>query len=170
MTAPPKAALILGAAVWPDGRPSPTLRRRTLHAAALWRGGEVAHLVGCGGLGFHAPTEAEAIRNLLLEEGVPPEAIFLEGRSRSTHENILFALPILRALGSPPVVLVTDLTHAPRARLIAWGLGLRATSSSPSLRGAHWRTTARQALRELPATAVALWRLRRGVRPRRSGS
>jgi uncharacterized SAM-binding protein YcdF (DUF218 family) len=167
MTAPsPKAALILGAAVWSDGRPSPTLRRRTLHAAALWRRGEVAHLIGCGGPGLHPPTEAEAIRALLLEEGIPPGAIHLEDRSTSTHENILFALPILERLGSPPVVIVTDLTHAPRARLIARGLGLRAASSSPSLRGARWRTTARQALRELPATALALWRLRR----RRSGS
>lgn len=165
MTAPsarrPKAALILGAAVWPDGLPSPTLRRRTLHAVALWRRGEVAHLIGCGGLGRHRPSEAEAIRRLLLEEGVPPEAVHVEDRSTSTHENILFARPILERLGSPRVVIVTDLTHAPRARLIAWALGLRATSSSPSLRGANWRFTARQALRELPATVVAIWRLRR---------
>ncbi len=161
MTAPHKAAIILGCAVWPGGEPSPTLRRRTLHGAALWRRGEVAHLIGCGGQGHHQPTEAGAIRALLLAEGVPPEVVHVEDRSRSTHENILFALPILERLGRPPVVIVTDLTHAPRARLIARGLGLRATSSSPSLRGADWRFTARQALREVPATAVAIWRLRR---------
>ena len=161
-SAPPQsAALILGCAVWPDG-PSPTMRRRTAHAAALWHRGEVAWLVPCGGLGRHPPTEAEAMRDLLLGHGVAPAAIRLEGRSRNTHENILFALPVLAEIGATSAVIVTDATHAPRARLIARGLGLRATTSSPSLWGGHPRTIVRQALREIPATAVALWRLMRG--------
>jgi uncharacterized SAM-binding protein YcdF (DUF218 family) len=161
MLEPPcTAALILGCAVWPDG-PSPTMRRRTRHAATLWHRGEVAWLIPCGGLGRHGPTEAEAMRDLLLADGVPSEAIRLEDRSRNTHENILFAKPILDVLGAREAVIVTDHTHAPRARLIARGLGLRATSSSPSLRGARLRSTLHQALREVPATAVALWRLRR---------
>jgi uncharacterized SAM-binding protein YcdF (DUF218 family) len=155
-----RAALILGAAVWPGGEPSPTLRRRTLHAAALWHRGEVAWLVPCGGLGRNPPTEAEAMRDLLVAEGVHVQAIRLEDRSRSTHENIAFAKPILQGLGVSEVVIVTDATHAPRARLIARGLGLRAASSSPSLLGGRWRTTLKQALREVPATALALWRLR----------
>lgn len=161
MTDPPRpAALILGCAVWPDG-PSPAMRRRTRHAAALWHRGEVAWLVPCGGLGRHPPTEAEAMRDLLLADGIPPQAIRLEDRSRNTHENILHVRPILEELGVRDVVIVTDRTHAPRARLIARGLGLRATASSPSLRDARLRSTLHQAMREVPATAVALWRLRR---------
>ena len=165
MTPPPAApsrtaALILGCAVWPDG-PSPTLRRRTAHAASLWHRGEVAWLVPCGGLGTHPPVEAEAMRDLLLAQGVPAQAIRLEDRSRNTHENILLALPILAEIGATSAVIVTDATHAPRARLIAWGLGRRATSSSPPLWGGHRRTIVWQTLREVPATAVALWRLLR---------
>jgi uncharacterized SAM-binding protein YcdF (DUF218 family) len=156
-----KAALILGAAVWAGGVPSPTLRRRTLHAARLWQRGEVEVLIPCGGLGRHPPAEAEAMRALLLAHGIPETAIHPEPRSTSTHENILFARPILAALGITQVVIVTDATHAPRARLIARGLGLRATASSPALLGGHLPTTLRQALREVPATAVALWRLAR---------
>ena len=156
-----KVALILGAAVWPGGVPSPTLRRRTLHAAGLWHGGEVQALIACGGLGTHPPTEAEAMRRLLLSEGVPDAAIRIEGRSRNTHENILLARPLLADLGATEAVIVTDATHAPRARMIARRLGLRASSSSPSLRGSHLPTTLRQGLREIPATALALWRLRR---------
>jgi uncharacterized SAM-binding protein YcdF (DUF218 family) len=101
------------------------------------------------------------MRGLLLAAGVPPGAIHLEDRSRNTHENILLARPILDALGTREVVIVTDFTHAPRARLIARALGLRATTASPPLRGARLRSTLRQALREVPATLVALWRLRR---------
>lgn len=155
-----KAALILGAGVWPGGVPSPTLRRRTLHAAALWHRGEVQALVPCGGLGLHPPTEAEAMRDLLLSAGVAAEAIHLEDRSRNTVENIRFALPILAGLGATQAVIVTDATHAPRARMIARRLGFPAASSSPSLRGGHLPTMLRQGLREVPATALALWRLR----------
>ena len=155
----PNVALILGAAVWEGGRASPTLRRRTLHAAALWQRGEVSWLIPCGGLGRHPPTEAEAMRTILLEAGVPAAAIRIEDRSTSTHENIALALPILRDFGVTTAIIVTDATHAPRARLIARGLGLRATTSSPPLWGGHLRTVIRQALREVPATAVAIWRL-----------
>ena len=153
-----RAALILGAAVWEGGEPSPTLRRRTLHALGLWRRGEADLLVPCGGLGRHPPTEAEAMRRLLIAEGVPDAAMLLEDRSTSTLENLRLARALL---GDRPVVIVTDRTHAPRARLIARGLGMDAVTSSPPLRGGRWRTTLRQALREVPATALALWRLRR---------
>ena len=157
----PRAALILGAAVWEGGVPSPTLRRRTLHAVGLWHRGEVTWLIPCGGPGRHMPTEAEAMRELLLAVGVPSEAIQVEDRSTNTHENIALALPILRALQVNEAVIVTDATHAPRARLIARGLGLPAVTSSPPLWGGHLPTTLRQALREVPATALAVWRLRR---------
>lgn len=156
-----RAALLLGAAVRPDGTPSPTLRRRALHAARLWQQGRVAWIVCCGGLGRFPPTEARAMRALLLAEGVPDAAIRLEERSTTTHENLLLARPILAALGAEEAVIVTDLTHAPRARMIARALGLRATTASPPLRGADPRTVLRQALREVPATALALWRLAR---------
>jgi len=101
------------------------------------------------------------MRILLLSEGVPEGAIRLEDRSRNTVENIRFALPILRDLGATGAVIVTDATHAPRARMIARRLGLPASSASPPLRGGHLRTMLRQGLREVPATALALWRLRR---------
>jgi uncharacterized SAM-binding protein YcdF (DUF218 family) len=155
-----RAAVILGCAVWADG-PSPTLRRRTLHALGLWRRGEVAALIPCGGLGRHPPAEGEAMRRLLLEEGVPDHAIHPETLSRSTIENIAFARPILERIGASGVLIVTDATHAPRALLIARRLGLKAEASSPPLRGGRMSTTLRQGLREVPATALALWRLRR---------
>lgn len=156
-----RVALILGCAVWPGGEPSPTLRRRTLHAARLFLDGEVELLVPCGGVGRHPPAEAEAMRRLLVEAGVPDTAVHPEGQSRSTLENLLLARPILRRLGARRAVIVTDRTHAPRARLIARRLGIDASSSSPSLRGARLRPMLRQALREAPAILVALWRLRR---------
>ncbi|PYE84102.1 YdcF family protein [Pseudoroseicyclus aestuarii] len=153
-------ALILGAAVWADG-PSPTLRRRTAQGAALWHAGRVRHIVPCGGLGRHPPAEAEVMRLLLIEAGVPESAITPEAASHTTQENIAFALPILARLGANRVILVTDAPHLPRALLTARRLGLAARGSAPPWRGASLRAQSRLALREVPAYAAYWWRLPR---------
>ncbi|SEM70069.1 DUF218 domain-containing protein [Loktanella fryxellensis] len=157
------AILILGAAVWPDG-PSPTLRRRALHGAALWHAGVAPVVIGCGGLGRHPPTEAAMIASLLLDAGVHATAILQEGRSTTTIENIRFALPLLRSIGATRVVIVTDATHGPRAARVARHYRLRARVSATALRGSHPPTVMRQAVRELfayPLYAARLWRMPR---------
>ncbi|WP_300535496.1 ElyC/SanA/YdcF family protein, partial [uncultured Mameliella sp.] len=54
-------ALVLGASVRPDGRPSPALTRRVAHAVALWQAGRVGTLVLSGGVRTHPPAEAEGM-------------------------------------------------------------------------------------------------------------
>lgn len=162
------AILILGAAVWADG-PSPTLRRRALHGAALWHAGAAPLIVPCGGRGHHPPTEAAAITTLLTSAGVPRSAIVAEDRSTTTLENIRFALPILRAHGATRVVIVTDITHGPRAALVARHFGLQARTSAPALRGSNPRNLLRQAVRELGAYPLYALRLWRRTRPAPQG-
>ena len=157
------AILILGAAVWADG-PSPTLRRRVLHGAALWHAGVAPVVVVCGGLGRHPPTEAAAMAQVLRETDVPPSAIWQEDRSTSTLENIRFALPLLRREDLRDIVIVTDATHGPRAALVARHFGLRPRISAPPLRGGRKRTIMRQALRELGAFPLYAVRLLREPR------
>lgn len=144
--------LILGAAVWPTG-PSPTLRRRTLHAAALYQAGRATHLIPCGGLGRHPPTEAAAMTTLLQGADIPPADITPEDRSTTTAENIRNALPILERLGTSQVLIVTDWYHAPRACLIARRLGLVARASCPHLKGTRIDRQTRMILREIVALA-----------------
>lgn len=153
------AIIILGAAVWPSG-PSPTLRRRVLHGAQLWHGGAAPIIVVCGGLGLHAPTEAAAMATLLVEQGVPPDAILQEGRSTTTLENIQMALPLLRQAGARRVLIVTDMTHGPRAALVARHFGLHPRVSAPPLKGGRKRTILRQMVRELGAYPLYAIRLK----------
>lgn len=160
-------AIVLGAAVWSGGVPSPTLERRACHAAQLWLDGKVSQIIACGGLGQNPPTEAEVILGICSDMGVTAEALHLEDASTTTDENIRFALPLLDEMGRPPVLLVTDLYHAPRARLTALGLGLKAKTSSPKLVGSHPLRLAYAILREGPALALYTWRL---LRSRISGS
>lgn len=149
-------ALILGAAVWPDG-PSPTLRRRTARAAELFHAGRVDRLIPCGGMGQHPPSEAKAMAALLTEAGVPRDRIALEDRSTTTGENIRNALPLL---DTQDVLIVTDWYHAPRALMVARRNGLKARAASPSLKGAKPMQQVRMTLREIPALVAYALRIR----------
>ena len=111
------AALVLGYALDPAGRPQPSLVARVEHAADLQRRGLVGRVVVSGGAARAGVTEAEVMRDLLIARGVPPELIHLEDRARSTEENFACARPILASLGARRVLLVTEPWHMPRAEL-----------------------------------------------------
>lgn len=148
----PRIAVVLGAAVWPGGQPSPTLRRRVAYAVGLYKTGQVDAILGCGGAGRYPPSEAAVIARLCREAGVADGAIHLEDRSTTTRENLAFAKPILQTLAPSQVVIVTDPYHALRARLLARQLGIGATTRCPPLR----QIGPRQWLRHLPREALAL--------------
>ena len=152
------AILVLGAAVWRDG-PSPTLRRRAATAARVWHEDRAGLVVASGGTGRFPPSEARAIADLLIAAGVPAARIVLEERSRTTLENLAFSRPLLAEREIGRVILVTDLTHAFRARMTARAFDLAVESRSPPLRGARWRTLAHQGLREAFAVPVYARRL-----------
>lgn len=149
-------AIVLGAAVWPDGQPSPALRRRAERAAALYRDGGIAGIVASGGLGVHPPSEAEAIRDVVTALGVPKEAVLLENRSHNTRENLSFSRALLPK--GAQVVIVSDAWHLPRARLIARRLGLRASGVAAGFHGSRPMRVARLMLREVAALGWELLR------------
>lgn len=153
-------AIILGAAVWPGGVASPALRLRAEHGARLYLQGRVGTIVASGGLGLHPPSEASVMRDICLEMGVPDSAIILEGRSINTAQNLAFSQALLPAPAAP-VLIVTDLYHLPRARLVARRLGIQATGSWPMLKGRNPLTLLKNTIREIPAY---LWYL---LRPQR---
>ena len=93
-SARPRVAVVLGAAVWSGGRPSPTLARRADHAIALYHTGQIDAILGCGGLGKHPPTEAQVIGDLCRASGIPDSVLHTEDRSMTTRENLLNALPM----------------------------------------------------------------------------
>ncbi len=142
-----RPGIILGAAVWRDG-PSPTLRRRTLHAAGLYHSGEVNQLIACGGLGRYPPTEADVMAKLLQDTGVPDAAILREDRSTNTAENLRNAAAML---SSREVVIISDGYHLPRACLMARRVGLspRGSAVRPPLQSMRKRAAA--IAREVPA-------------------
>jgi len=115
---PADAALVLGREFFPDGSIRPELYARVDRAAALYRAGQVKHLVltgASGGSRHPGPTEAGVMRELLVARGVPIEAMAVEIHARSTEENFACSMPILGELHARTVLVVTDPWHMPRA-------------------------------------------------------
>ena len=57
----------------------------------------------------------EINRRLLLQAGVPAAAIQVEGKSRTTRENAMFTIKLLRAQKMHSAILVTSWYHSRRA-------------------------------------------------------
>ncbi len=125
------AIVVLGAAVWSGGRPSPILRGRLSHAVALFQAGAGEYLLFSGGVGKHPPSEAEVMARIARDAGVPSERLVLERNSTNTLENALHCRAILRAHGWQRITVVTDDYHLPRALLAFRLLGLHASGSAP---------------------------------------
>ena len=72
------AIVVLGAAVWPGGQPSPALQRRVMHAVDLLQQGYAAYLLVTGGVGKYPPTEAEVMQRLAVAHGIPRRCVLRE--------------------------------------------------------------------------------------------
>ena len=101
---------------------------RLLYAAWLYKQGVADHLLMTGGLLPRlspdiAPSEAEAMRQVLEIMGVPAEAVWIEPDSRNTYENGVLSKAILDEKGINKIVLVTSAYHMPRSVAIFEKLG-----------------------------------------------
>lgn len=122
--------VVLGAAVWPGGQPSPALQRRVLHAVDLLQRGYAPHLLVTGGVGKHPPTEAEVMQRLAVAHGIPRVSIVLEEQATSTFESAWRCRDMLRQRGWSRVLIVTDRLHLPRALVAFRSVGIRAVGSA----------------------------------------
>lgn len=114
--APADAVVVLGARVLKGGVPSGALQARVEKAVELYQRGLAPRLVFSGGVGDHPPSEAQVMRSLAVQWGVPAEACTLEEQSHSTEQNARYSAELLRSLGARRVVVVSDPYHLLRAR------------------------------------------------------
>ncbi|MEM9269029.1 MAG: YdcF family protein, partial [Pseudomonadota bacterium] len=89
-------ALVLGAMQNPDGSLHSSTQRRVDRAVEFYQAGQIGVLMMCGG----APGEGRRATGALMAasaqaQGVPAEALRIEGDSHSTLQNTLFARPLV---------------------------------------------------------------------------
>jgi vancomycin permeability regulator SanA len=117
-------AVVLGAAVRDNGRPSDALRDRVHTAAKLYRQGKVRRLLMTGGTGPNGRSEPQAMRDLAVSYGVPASAILLDEGGHNTAASLhnLVLLDERHQLGR--LLVVSHGHHTARIRLGCHRLGL----------------------------------------------
>ena len=122
------AIVVLGGTVMPGMpplQPDPHLNEgaeRVWKAARLYHRGVAPTIIVSGGpYNRTSRPEAEAMRQFLLDLGVPSAAIVMEEKARNTAENIRDVRAIV---GDRRVALVTSAYHMPRALRLAAELNL----------------------------------------------
>ena len=99
---------------------------RVLAGIALARRYPEAKLALIGGEGGFVPVglaESRATLGLVIEQGIAPERVLLEERSRSTHENALYAKELIRPAPGAAWILITSAYHMPRSIASFDGVG-----------------------------------------------
>ena len=121
----------LGNGLNPDGSVHPNLANRLGTAEALALENPQAPLVMSGGQTEHGHIEAEAMRDWLVDRGLPKDRIHVEGRSWSTISNAWHTHAQLPELTS--VVVATSESHLHRAVVdfsLAYGPGVAVTGAA----------------------------------------
>jgi SanA protein len=118
-----QAALLLGALVQPDGRPSGMLEDRVRAAAALYRDGRVDKVLASGDHGRTDYDEVNAMRRELQRLGVPERDIFMDHAGFATLDSVVRARKVFDVHSA---VVVTQPFHMARALYLARRAGLTA--------------------------------------------
>jgi uncharacterized SAM-binding protein YcdF (DUF218 family) len=126
------AIAVLGAAQY-NGRPSPVLKARLDHAAALYQRGAAPVVLVTGGIGAgDSVSEADVGERYLRQLGLPPEAVRALPPSPSTYASVRQVRQWFAGRESRRVLFVSDGFHMLRLRIIAERAGLAPyTSSAP---------------------------------------
>ncbi|MGQ9667209.1 MAG: SanA/YdcF family protein [Anaerolineae bacterium] len=143
-------AIVLGAGLERDGRPSPVLADRVRTAVALYRAGKARKLLVTGDNRFAWYNEPAAMGQYAEALGVPARDIVYDYAGRRTYDSCYRARHIF---GITEAVVVTQEFHLPRAVYLCRQMGIDAVGISADLQPYLWECLYR--LRELLALAMA---------------
>ena len=148
-----KVAIVFGAGLQRDGRPTLVLRDRVAAATDLYFAGKVEKILMSGDNRFVEYNEPGAMQEYAVELGVPAEDIILDFAGRRTYDTCYRAKAIF---GVQEALLVTQKFHLPRAIFTCNALGLKSTGVIADRRDYHSYSLMFWSLRELPARLIAL--------------
>ena len=151
-----RVAIVFGAGLWRDGRPTTVLRDRVSTAVDLYFSGKVEKVLMSGDNRFENYNEPGAMKAYALELGMPETAILLDSAGTRTYDTCYRALHVFDIHNA---VLVTQSFHLPRALYTCNVLGISVTGTSADLHRYRHGSQFYWNLREIPATIIALWQV-----------
>jgi vancomycin permeability regulator SanA len=148
-------AIVFGAEVRPNGQLSPMLAARVRQAAESYRAGRVQKILMTGDNSRTDYDEVTAMQRYAIELGVPADVIRLDYAGFSTYESCYRARDIF---GIRDAIVITQGFHLPRAVYTCAHFGIDTVGLETDDRGSYSaRTMRRHGVREILATAKALW-------------
>ncbi len=113
--------IILGASVYSDGTLSPILQDRVDTGLKLYRNGKVKRFLLSGDNRSKDYDEVNAMRNYLVDLGVPYSHIYIDPAGIDTYDSMYRSNAVFEV---PSAIVVTQQFHLPRTLFIAKNLGL----------------------------------------------
>jgi len=130
----PSIAVVLGAAVWSDNKPSPSLAFRVEKAAELFNDGIVNKIQLTGGNAPGELSEAEVSLNHILKQGINRDNVWIEKNTTSTIEQVRFIKKVLiQKKQFNSVVIVSDIYHLQRVKEICKFYNVKADVAASNL-------------------------------------
>jgi SanA protein len=158
-----QAALLLGALVQPDGRPSGMLEDRIRSAAALYREGRVDKVLASGDHGRRDYDEVNAMRRELVALGVPDDDVFTDHAGFATLDSVVRARKVFNVHS---VTVVTQPFHMPRALWLARHAGLTAYGLEAGAGNSYGSKGTMSRVREVFARTKAFGDVLTGAQPK----
>lgn len=140
--------IVLGGGIRPPNSSNPfpdfgDSSDRLVHALRLWKAGKAPKLLlvgGGNGWGSDVGSEGSAMAAVLEDFGIDEGGLLVEGESRNTFENALYAKQIWDREGFRTGLLVTSATHMPRAHAVFMQRGFAVTPVSIDARSGAFDT------------------------------
>jgi vancomycin permeability regulator SanA len=145
-------AIVYGAGLRRDGRPTTVLADRVQTAANLYQEGKVELLLMSGSSHGESYDESNSMREYAISLGVPEENILVDPEGDRTYLSCLRARD---EFGVDEALLVSQRYHLPRALILCETLGIEAYGVASDLR--TYRAQSFWSARESLATIRALW-------------
>jgi len=114
-----QTGIILGASVHADGKLSPILKDRVETALQLYKLNKIENFLISGDHRTDDYDEVNAIKNYLVEKGVPPSAIILDHSGFDTYDSMFRAKAVFKI---EDAIVITQKFHLPRSLYIAKNL------------------------------------------------
>jgi len=151
---PAPVALVLGAEVYADGRPSAFLRGRLDLAVELYRRCLVQRILASGDGRSPFYDETAGMHDYLVAAGVPEADVLLDPAGVDTYDSCLRARD---TFGLTRLVVVSQTYHLPRALAICRALGIEAWGAGDETVRSHARTWGHGDRREFAANLKLVW-------------
>ena len=134
-----EAIIVLGAQVYPDGTLSVQLTWR-MDAALKAYQQKAVPVVVCGAQGQDEPTtEADAMKQYLMQNGIPEKDILTDPASFNTKQSLKNAAVLLENIyGIKKVLIVTSDYHVMRSLALAQDLGFEACGMGSPCKPEYW--------------------------------